>query len=566
MESNALNTGWFLSLLTLQVTVVLAAGLAASYLLRSHPARAHRALTLALVAVVVLPAATWSVRCLDIGFLEGTPASSTGSFAQLPTFSESPIETGAMADTESPVTRDAASGTSAPTRSSAHTTVWQSAIPWLWGAASAFAGLYFLLSFFGGLRILRSARLVTDAPYTDGARHASDKLRLAVTPTIFASTAVRCPSVWCWRVHPALLVPAEDQADRDTDWATLFTHELAHYVRRDHLADLLSALVLVALPWHPLAWWARNRLALLSEDACDDWALTTNGTDAAGYAESLLQVAVQPRPAFVQAMASNRSHLVRRIRRITTADVFRPRVGRTWSACAALLLVCVVVAAALAQPGTTAGNATNESSERTASNASMERALELAKALSDQRGDEEAVAAIRSELNELAGGFQVGENLLMNSGFENGDGLVPESWAVRNESLIQFEWNDGAGFAATRGVHITKTEGKFPYATLVQTIDSPGEDCLVQLIAHVKANEVGKAVLDLVFLDEKGEWVYHIWAQAIGEPWENGTHDWKQHVAYAYVPSGTKKIEVSAQMYWPGELWLDNIELREVKP
>ncbi len=562
MESNVLATGSFLGLLLLQVTIALATGLAASYLLRSHPARAHRTLTLALVAVVALPIATLTVRALGAGLLAGTAPASTDLPAQTHGFSQAPIEAAAELRTAEATPSDSASysGTAVFAPS------WRTALPWLWGVASAIAGLYFALSFFGGLRILRSARLVTDAPYTDGARHASDKLRLAVTPTIFASEAVRCPSVWCWRVHPALLVPAKERPESGADWATLFTHELAHYVRRDHLADLLSAFVLIALPWHPLAWWARNRLALLSEDACDDWALTTNGTDAAGYAESLLQVAVQPRPAFVQAMASNKGHLIRRIRRITTAERFRPRVGRTWSACAALLLASVVVAAALAQPGTTAGNAANKTSERSASNASMQRALELAKALSDQRGDEKAAAAIRSELNELAGGFQFGENLIMNSGFENNDGLVPDSWALRNESLIEFEWNDGIGFAATRGVHITKTEGKFPYATFVQTIDSPGEDCLVQLTAHVKANEVGKAVLDLVFLDEKGEWVYHIWAQAIGEPWENSTHDWKQYVAYAYVPSGTKRIEVSAQMYWPGELWLDNVELREVKP
>ncbi|GMV93049.1 MAG: hypothetical protein AMXMBFR82_28270 [Candidatus Hydrogenedentota bacterium] len=564
MESNVLNSGPFLGLLFLQVTVALAAGLAASYALRSHPARAHRALTLALVAVVALPITTLAVNKFGIGLLAETAPASIELPAPTQGFSQAPNEERAAAESRTDET--ALSTIDSSSQTSASVSWWRSALPWFWGATSAIAALYFLLSFFGGLRILRSARLVTDAPYTEGARHASDKLRLAVTPTIFASAAVRCPSVWCWRVHPALLVPTEERADRDTDWATLFTHELAHYVRRDHLADLLSAFVLVALPWHPLAWWARNRLALLSEDACDDWALTTNGTDAAGYAESLLHVAVQPRPAFVQAMASNKGHLIRRIRRITTAEKFRPRVGRTWSTCAALLLACIVVAAALAQPGTSAGSAKNDSAEGPASNASMQRALELAKALSDQRGDEKAAAAIRSELDELAGSFQVGENLLMNSDFENNDGLVPDSWTLRNESLIQFEWNDGIGFAATRGVHITKTEGKFPYATFVQTIESPGEDCLVQFTAHVKATDVGKAVLDLVFLDEKGEWVYHIWAQAIGEPWENGTHDWTQYVAYAYVPSGTKRIEVSAQMYWPGELWLDNVELREVKP
>ncbi len=196
----------------------------------------------------------------------------------------------------------------------------------------------------------------------------------------------------------------------------------------------------------------------------------------------------------------------------------------------------------------------------------MEHALQLGKALSDQRSDEDAVTVIRSELGELASTLSTGRNLLANGDFEKGEGLVPEPWTLRKEGLISFEWADGLGYEGSRGVHIAKTEGKFPYASFLQTIAAPGDDCLVQLSAWVKAQDVGKAVLDLVFLDEHDEWVYHIWVRTIGEPWDDGTNDWKQYVDYAYVPAGTKKIEVSLQMYWPGELWVDDVELREVKP
>ncbi|MCC6697799.1 MAG: M56 family metallopeptidase [Candidatus Hydrogenedentes bacterium] len=571
MESSSLTAEALIGLMILQATGALCTGLAAAYMLRNHPARAHRALTLTLVAVIALPGATLAVRGFGLGLLrENTPVPASGSAtvsAQTPLVLDTeeapqgspPAST--RPETIPDVTHHGAAGGFA----------WRRVASWIWGAGSLLVVLYFAASFLGGLRILRSAKLVSAAPYTEGAREASENLGLTVTPTVFASAAVRCPSVWCWRVHPALLVPHVDTPESpDTDWAALFTHELAHYVRRDHLADLLSALVLALLPWHPLAWWARNRLALLSEDACDDWALTRNGADAAGYAESLLHVAVQPRPAFVQAAASNKGHLLRRIRRITSPDAgFRPRVGRTWAACASLLLVCLVAALAVAQPrATTAEDPKTVTSTSTApaDDSPMQRALKLGKALSDQREDEKAAAAIRKELEQLAGTLKTGKNLLKNSDFEKGEGLVPEPWTVRQQGLIAFEWSKGLGLDDSRGVHIVKKEGKFPYATIVQTIPAPSEDRLVRLSARVKTSNVGKAVLDLLFLDEKGAWVYHIWVHTIGEPWKNGTHDWKEYTGYAYVPPGTKNIEVSAQMYWPGELWLDDIELREVTP
>jgi beta-lactamase regulating signal transducer with metallopeptidase domain len=571
MENNGFATAPFIGLLITQATIALVVGLAASYTLRKHPARAHRALTLALVAVIVLPLATLVARGLGLGLLRGaTQAPATLAperFEQAPGIDR---RDDALQGIAANAIDTVAAAPTTPARAESGVP-WQRVLLWSWGVALALRFLYFVASFLGGLRILRSARLVTETPYTKGAQEASEKLGLLVTPTIFESTAVRCPSVWCWRVHPALLVPPVGaESEHDTDWSTLFTHELAHYVRRDHLADLLSALVLVLLPWHPLAWWARNRLALLSEDACDDWALTTNGTDAAGYAESLLHIAVQPRPAFVQAAASNKSHLFRRIRRITSENTgFRPRVGRAWSVGASLILTCAVAAIALAQPGapTAKDSIANDSTSVAAfSGSPMQRALELAKALSDQRSDEKAVIEARNELDKLAGTLSVGENLLVNSDFETGEGLVPEPWTLRKKDLIAFEWSEAIGYDGSHGIHISKTDGKFPYASFVQTIESPGEDCLIRLTARVKAQHVGKAVLDLLFLNNKDEWVYHIWAQTIGEPWENGDHDWKDYVAYAYVPSGTRKIEVSAQMYWPGELWLDDFELREVKP
>ena len=57
----------------------------------------------------------------------------------------------------------------------------------------------------------------------------------------------------------------------------------------DHRSGLLAEVLACALPWHPLAWWARHRLGQLSELACDDWVLAPvwRPTD---YAETLLSL------------------------------------------------------------------------------------------------------------------------------------------------------------------------------------------------------------------------------------------------------------------------------------
>lgn len=189
----------------------------------------------------------------------------------------------------------------------------------------------------------------------------------------------------------------------------------------------------------------------------------------------------------------------------------------------------------------------------------------LAKELSDKRSDEAAVKRINEQLQEAVKTLKPEKNLLKNSNFETGEGTLPSSWELRNGRLVEIQWASNLGYNNSKGVYIKKTEGKFPFASLVQTIDCPQDDALLQLSARVKTKDVGKAILDLVFLDESGKWIYHIWVQPIGTSWDSGTHDWTQYVNYAYIPPGTKKIEVSLQMYWPGELWLDDYACRLMK-
>ena len=108
-------------------------------------------------------------------------------------------------------------------------------------------------------------------------------------------------------------------------------------------------MLVCALPWHPLSWWARLRLAQQSELACDDWAIA-GGQEPVAYAETLLELVSRRRVTTALAAVSRRSGLAGRITHILDADrAVEPRLGRSWSGVVLLSAIGLVVMIALAQ-------------------------------------------------------------------------------------------------------------------------------------------------------------------------------------------------------------------------
>jgi hypothetical protein len=68
-------------------------------------------------------------------------------------------------------------------------------------------------------------------------------------------------------------------------------HELAHLQRRDAWWSLACLAVQVAYWFHPIAWLACRRLAVLRECACDEAVARLLGADASGYRRTLLELA-----------------------------------------------------------------------------------------------------------------------------------------------------------------------------------------------------------------------------------------------------------------------------------
>ena len=369
LDGFALELAW-------QASLFLALGLAASAAWARRPARAHRALLLAMAAGFVAPTLGLAVRSLGWGLLR-TRSSVAVRFADerpAPSPAPAPSARPSIALPPSPLSgsndvklptvvpvagreeglRPAETARISPSEWSGAS--WPALAVRAWAVLSGLAALRLASSLVLGCRVVRRARPLDDEAVKMTARLAVGRLGLRAAPEIYESDRVQCPVIWCWGSRPRLLLPDRIRLEGSpVDWAGIFCHELAHWKRRDHVAAFLAELTVCALPWNPLAWWAKARLGQSSEMACDDWVLAGGGS-AADYAESLLALVPQRRPALALAAVTSRSGLVDRIRHILDERRSSPVVGTGWTALATLAAIGATSAIALAQAGPAAAD------------------------------------------------------------------------------------------------------------------------------------------------------------------------------------------------------------------
>ncbi len=163
------------------------------------------------------------------------------------------------------------------------------------------------------------------------------------------------------------------------------------------------------------------------------------------------------------------------------------------------------------------------------------------------------------------------ENLLQNPSMEALDG-GPQGDTLywkRGQQIPGVVYNIDRGHTGDvndptiASLSIRKTENRyFPIAEFTQTINYTGHAPAIQLSAMVKTENATKAILDVLFLDDKGEWIEHEWAAYIGD--QNAepkplTHDWKEYTGAVAIPAGTKQIVIGLQDYGPGSVWFDDV-------
>ena len=360
-----------------QSSIFLAPGLWASVLLRRCPARAHRVLVLSMAAALGTPLLAQAIRQGGWGLL-GQPgpvrtADEPTSRMQLETAPAGILrvatpwpgpgnaQTGlargqflpdrvARADTGASRQRgDERPAPEAGSSTAVKIPSWRYLLLTFWGALSGVATLRFAISLLRGLRLVRGSVPAAAPDRERSVAQAATRLGLAVRPEVRSSSHVRCPSVWCWGRQPILLVPARIVQENDAiDWVAVFSHELAHWHRMDHVASLVAEMVVCALPWNPLAWLAKTRLSQFAELACDDWVLAS-GTEGTEYAASLLELIPQRGPALALAAVSSRGGLVGRVKHILDERRSNPRLGRCWACLTGAAMILAVSAIALAQ-------------------------------------------------------------------------------------------------------------------------------------------------------------------------------------------------------------------------
>jgi beta-lactamase regulating signal transducer with metallopeptidase domain/archaellum component FlaC len=357
-----LSDGRLSVLLATQATCCIMAGLAASYLWQRRAARAHQILLIGLLASVAMPASYLLVGHLGIGILTPQtvisydPQQNEASAAEPATMSgldDTETDAGDLFDDSlvfdptEPDFSDAARVDSATVGTGT---------PWLalFVGGSLVTGMALfgrlLWKFILGRRLLSRAQLVQGDDLRNALEKARTRMGVAGPVQLRCSRDICSPLIWCWGRVPVLLV--HEQTSRRLprcDWVGIFCHELAHWKRLDHVTGLFCEVLLCAAPWNPLLWWAKDRLAILSEEACDDWAVA-GGQVGVDYAESLLGLSPQAQMAFLPTVVGKEKAMKERICRILKDKCGDPQAGARWVILVAILAIGTSVTVALAQP------------------------------------------------------------------------------------------------------------------------------------------------------------------------------------------------------------------------
>ncbi len=350
-----------------QSTLFLGLGLAASVVLARRAARAHRVLLLSILAALITPVLAATARRCGWGLLsEGAerPASPISARAAAPASVDISLPPPAQQHAKlteanganrlvgprvlntteiAPIPEPSAVERYGLGSASVRTLVFGS-----WLILSCLAVIRLVTSLFLSVRLVLWARPVHDATLMAAVDVAGTRLGVIQVPDLRISSRASCPTIWCWNRRPLIVLPEEAAGAGSVDWVAVFCHELAHWVRRDHLSSLFGEVLVCALPWHPLAWYARHRLGRLSELACDDWVLAA-GLPATDYAETLLSLVPRRSAALALTAVSSRSGLVGRVRHILDERRTSPVVGRRWACSSGLVMILAASAVALAQ-------------------------------------------------------------------------------------------------------------------------------------------------------------------------------------------------------------------------
>jgi TPR repeat protein/beta-lactamase regulating signal transducer with metallopeptidase domain len=355
---------------TWQSTVWLTIGLlAVRWLFQHRPARGHFVLFLCMVLSLVTPLMTLGTKGLGWGFLSSgqagrIPESGTPPTPVILSETKNPA-TSALSQSDVPITDTVQILSQEPVDSfpsfpSAPSPVPQNVSPtrpsvefnlmFLWLLIVFLLILRLLESFIYGNKIVSSSEESKNPILQEALRSVMSRQGLKRFPRLRISGQLQSLVIWCWGRTPILLVPRELLLRIEhIEWESVFTHELAHWRRRDHWRKLFGQLAVCLVPWQPLLWIAIRQLDRLAELACDDWATEENPAPEQ-YAQTLVNLVATKEMRLAIPIASNGSLLTRRVERILAGRQDRPWCGKRWCMLAVVAGLLIGCNMALTQP------------------------------------------------------------------------------------------------------------------------------------------------------------------------------------------------------------------------
>ena len=229
----------------------------------------------------------------------------------------------------------------------------------LWGAGSLLFIALLVRRYVAFRRLMQSGQAAPDE-VLERLQALAEQLELRNPPGLLIVDAHVPPLVWSVLSRPTIVLPAGLMSTLDQQQSdAVLLHELAHVRRGDHRLRWFDTLVLVALWWHPLAWWARSSLRRAEEECCDAWVVWALPNAAREYGRALLEtvefLTESVRVPMVSGTTLGGSELKRRVEMIVDA-----RAGRRLSR-VSLVVVLAIAAVALPVRGQRGSQSTDDS-------------------------------------------------------------------------------------------------------------------------------------------------------------------------------------------------------------
>ncbi|MCK5943081.1 MAG: hypothetical protein KAI24_13970 [Planctomycetes bacterium] len=203
-----------------------------------------------------------------------------------------------------------------------------------WLAASS---LLLVVAAVGSVRGGRRIRALAPAPaWLRGAVEDLARTFGVQVPELRDDPTAAGPYIWTLGRTRLVLPVARLAQQSERGRAAVLAHELAHLQRRDHWLARVELLLTAALFWHPLYWFARARMRLWAELACDAAAVQAVPGASLEYAEVLVDAAARPASpptgvstAILASRPSARAAFERRLKMILNQNLPR-RASRAW--------------------------------------------------------------------------------------------------------------------------------------------------------------------------------------------------------------------------------------------